>query len=165
MKIDIRIWCDEDIQQLQSIANNFEVSKYLRNVFPYPYTNEDAQNFIAFANSAEDQFLRAIIVDGLVAGGCSLELQQDVNCYNAELGYWLGKSFWHQGIASKVVHQVCEYGFQNTQAVRIYAEVFADNLASCRVLEKNGFRQEGRLHKSVYKHGKFMDSLLYARLK
>lgn len=52
------------------------------------------------------------------------------------LGYWLGQAFWGKGAATEAVRQMCVWGFAQWDIVRIFAAVFADNHASCRVLEK-----------------------------
>ena len=55
--------------------------------------------------------------------------------------------------------------FEKTDIVRIYAEVFAPNAASLRVLEKCGFVREGIKRRSVFKNGEFCDSIVMALIK
>jgi RimJ/RimL family protein N-acetyltransferase len=57
------------------------------------------------------------------------------------------------------------FAFEHFKLVRIYAEPYASNANSCRVLEKAGFTFEGRLRCSVIKDGKLLDQCLYARIK
>ncbi len=66
---------------------------------------------------------------------------------------------------SAAVRRMCEEAFAHWDIVRIYAEVFASNTGSRRVLEKAGFQREGVLRQSVYKNGKLLDSHLYALLR
>lgn len=49
--------------------------------------------------------------------------------------------------------------------IRIYAEPFAYNIASCRVLEKAGFQYEGTLRSNAVKNGKDIDMKMYSLLK
>ena len=63
------------------------------------------------------------------------------------------------------VTAVTNFCFERFPLRRISAEVFANNPASARVLEKAGFILEGRLRKHVLKDGELLDSLLYARTK
>jgi ribosomal-protein-alanine N-acetyltransferase len=65
---------------------------------------------------------------------------------------------------SEALDLFCRYGFEKYQVIRIYAEPYASNLASGRVLEKAGFTLEGRLKYSVYKEGEVLDQLMYARI-
>ena len=96
-------------------------------------------------------------------GGVGIRIGQDVHRHVAELGFWLGQEFWGHGIMTEVVPAFVDYCFENFSLHRIYAEPFANNAASARVLEKAGFILEGRLRKNVLKDGKILDSLLYSK--
>jgi len=81
------------------------------------------------------------------------------------LGYWLGEKFWGRGIMSEAVGAFRDFCFTNFPFRRVYAEPFANNPASARVLEKAGFGYEARLKNSVIKNGQLLDSLLYAKTR
>ena len=66
---------------------------------------------------------------------------------------------------TEAVAAFTDFCFEKFQLRRIYAEPFANNPASARVLEKAGFTFEGRLKNNVMKDGQVLDSLLYARTK
>ena len=66
---------------------------------------------------------------------------------------------------TKAVKQICKYVFDNSDILRIYAEPFAFNTASCRVLEKAGFQYEGTLRNNAIKNGKVIDMKMYSLLK
>lgn len=85
--------------------------------------------------------------------------------HRAEIGYWLAKPFWENGIMTDVVRALCEFAFAEWNLVRITAHVFLFNKASARVLEKNGFECEGVLRKHHRKDEKFLDSRLYALVR
>jgi RimJ/RimL family protein N-acetyltransferase len=76
------------------------------------------------------------------------------------MGYWLGEEFWGRGIMTEAVGALTDFCFDNFPLRRIYAEAFANNPASARVLEKVGFVFEGRLKNHVIKDGELLDSLL-----
>jgi len=101
----------------------------------------------------------------VAAGGIGIRLGQDVHRHTASLGYWLAEEFWGRGIMTEAVAAFIDFCFENFPLRRIYAEVFANNPASARVLEKAGFIFEGRLKNHVVKDGKLLDSLLYAKTK
>jgi len=63
------------------------------------------------------------------------------------------------------VNQICDYVFKNSDILRIYAEPFACNTGSCRVLEKAGFQYEGTLRNNAVKNGKILDMKMYSLLK
>ena len=60
---------------------------------------------------------------------------------------------------------ICREAFAKLDIVRIYAEPYAYNTGSRRVLEKAGFTLEGTLRRSVYKRGELFDSCIYGLLK
>jgi len=82
--------------------------------------------------------------------------------YTAEIGYWIGEPYWGKGIATIAVAQIVQQiRKQSPEIVRIYAEIFDHNIASMRVLEKNGFTLESTRKKSVVKNGVVMDDYVY----
>ncbi len=98
--------------------------------------------------------------DEELIGGCGFDGM--TKGHRAEIGYWLAKPHWGQGIMASVVGKACEHAFVRWKLVRITAHVFHFNLASASVLEKNGFVFEGDLRKHYRKDGQFIDGKLYA---
>lgn len=68
-------------------------------------------------------------------------------------------------MTTEAVRQICEYVFSKSDIIRIYAEPFAYNSASCRVLEKAGFQYEGTLRSNAIKNGKVIDMKMYSKIK
>ena len=85
--------------------------------------------------------------------------------HRAEIGYWLARPYWGQGIMTNVVRAACTYSIEQWNLVRITANVFEFNTASARVLEKNGFHLEGTLRKVHLKDDRFIDAKLYALVR
>jgi ribosomal-protein-alanine N-acetyltransferase len=155
----------DDAESLVKHANNRKVWLGLRDLFPHPYTIEDAQEFLQRAISEQPEMKFCIEVDGAAVGGIGVHPGQDVYRHTATIGYWLGEKFWGRGIMTEAVTAVTDFCFGNFPLRRISAEVFANNPASARVLEKAGFTFEGRLKNNVTKDGLVLDSLLYARTR
>jgi ribosomal-protein-alanine N-acetyltransferase len=130
-----------------------------------PYTSDDAHKFLQKTIDAEPVTNLCIEVEGLAAGVIDIRIAQDVHRHTATLGYWLGKDFWGRGIMTEAVAAFTDFCFEKFPLRRILAEVFANNPASARVLEKAGFVFEGRLKNNVIKDGKLLDSLLYAKTR
>jgi RimJ/RimL family protein N-acetyltransferase len=161
----IRPWRLDDAESIARYANNRKVWLAVRDAFPHPYTINDAHEFIRMATVEEPTTRFCVEVDGVAAGGIGVHPGQDVHRYTATVGYWLGEEFWRRGIMTEAVTAVTDFWFDNFPLRRISAEVFANNPASARVLEKAGFIFEGRLKNHVVKDGEVLDSLLYARTK
>jgi len=91
--------------------------------------------------------------------------QGNVHYLTAELGYYIAEPYWGKGIMTEAVRQMCAYVFDHTDIIRIFAEPFAFNQASCRALEKAGFQFEGVLRKNAVKNGQQVDMKMYAILR
>jgi [ribosomal protein S5]-alanine N-acetyltransferase len=135
---------------------------------PYPYAEADFDSWLEMIAKAAERYGEAThfairTSDGSLIGGCGFDGL--TKGHRAEIGYWLAKSYWGQGIMSAVVGRVCEYALDSWKLVRITAHVFDFNAASARVLEKNGFECEGYLRKHFLKDGRFIDSRLYALVR
>ena len=167
MDVKIRIWRTTDAKSLSVLLNNKNILNNLRDGLPFPYSEKDALDYInAMLNADKNSvFAFAIVYDGEVVGSIGIFRQQNIHFKTAELGYYIGEKFWNKGIATVAVKQTCDYVFENTDIIRIYAEPFARNLASCRVLEKAGFVCEGTLHANAVKCGVVEDMKMYAKIK
>jgi len=162
----IRDWRPEDAAELAREANDRRIWINLRDAFPHPYGLADGERFIARARAMDPPTFFAVEVDGSVAGGIGYTLHGDVERVGAEVGYWLAAPHWGRGIATAAVRALSAHAFAaHPELRRLYALPYATNAASARVLEKAGYRLEGRLRENVVKDGRVLDSLLYARLR
>ncbi|MBK6930170.1 MAG: GNAT family N-acetyltransferase [Saprospirales bacterium] len=162
MEFILRPWSIHDLDSLVKFANNFEIAKNLTDQFPHPYTVEKGKSFIEHASSATPASILAIEVNGAAAGGIGLHAQADIYRKNAELGYWLAQPYWGQGIITRAIAQMVEYGFKHFDIQRIFARPFGANIGSQRALEKAGFVLEARFEKTLFKNGEYLDELVYA---
>ena len=161
----IRSWLLEDAASVQRYADNRKIWLNLRDMFPHPYSLENARGFLQYVTSENPQTTFAI-ANGTEAIGCiGLQFGRDVHRKSAELGYWLGEPFWGRGIMTEAVRAFTDRAFELFDLQRIFAEPFANNTASARVLEKAGFVCEGRLRSNVFKNNQCLDSFLYARVR
>ncbi|MCB2376669.1 GNAT family N-acetyltransferase [Hymenobacter sp. BT635] len=162
MPFTLRAWQPDDLPSLLRYANNPEIARFMTDQFPYPFTEEKGRGFLSMATSHSPQRIFAIDVDGQAAGGIGLHPQTDVQCKNAELGYWLAQPFWGRGIVTEAIRQTVDYGFRTFDITRIFARPYGTNIGSQRALEKAGFVLEGRFEQTLFKNGEFLDELIYA---
>ena len=158
----LRPWRPSDLESLVRYANNRNVWLNVRDRFPHPYTKRDGRAFLAETRIHDPDARFAIDVQGEAVGGIGFVVQPDVERVSAEIGYWLGEPFWGRGIATEAVRAVTRYAVASRGLTRIFAVVFAWNVASCRVLEKAGYTLEARLRRSAIKDGREIDQLQYA---
>lgn len=160
----IREWRRADKAALVRLADNRSIWRNLTHLFPFPYTEADAEGWFDFLARAAPLTHWAIEYQGALAGGIGLILGEGVYSKSARMGYWLGEPFWGRGIATAAVRAVTPHAMAAYGLCRVEAAVLAWNPASVRVLQKAGYEQEGLLRRSVYKDGQVIDSLLYARV-
>jgi len=163
----LRPWKQTDTQSLVKHVNHPKIALYTLSI-PYPYTTKDARAWLRRMNSKRHlvdptALYWAIEIDGQAVGGISLH--RITAGHKAELGYWLGAAYWGQGIMSAAVKIVKDFGFKTFKLKRLWAGCFTINPASRRVLEKNGFKLEGVLHKEHQKNGRFVDDGIFAIIK
>lgn len=77
----------------------------------------------------------------------------------------MAEEYWGKNVMTQAVTMLCDKIFKETDIIRIFAEPFAYNMGSRRVLEKAGFQFEGILHDNAVKNGKVIDMALYALVK
>ncbi|MBL0330432.1 MAG: GNAT family N-acetyltransferase [Bacteroidetes bacterium] len=162
MHFTLRPFTINDLNSLVKYANNPKIANNLTDKFPYPYTKENGKMFIEFATKNTPTNIFAIDINGEACGGIGIHPQEEVHRKNAELGYWLGEHYWGNGIITKAIEQIADYGFKNFDITRIFARPYGTNFASQRVLEKAGFILEARFEKTLFKNGEYKDELIYA---
>jgi ribosomal-protein-alanine N-acetyltransferase len=105
-----------------------------------------------------------IAVDGKVVGAVSLKNISHSMGYG-EIGYGIAESHHGKGIATAAVRLLVEKIFRETALRRLLACVHEENIASCRVLEKLGFQEEGLLREHYVINGAPVNEVLYGLLK
>ncbi len=169
MRIDIGKWQVrsyriDDAPSLARYANNRNISRNMRDTFPFPYTLTDAHDWISLVMQQSPEANFAIASADEVIGGIGLIFRDDIHRRSAEIGYWLGEPFWGQGIATAALRAVTDHAFANHDLARLEAHVFEWNPASMRVLEKVGYVLEGKLRQSITKESQTIDGFLFARV-
>ncbi len=157
---------ESDAFMIYRNINDKSVLRYLTTSYPY----EPKKAYI-FIRKSLIKIKRKIGYDlgifvqgtGELVGIISLMKIND-NYKNAELGYWLGRDYWRIGIMNRAVNLILGFAFKELSLMRVQAKVMHPNDASRKLLEKSGFKFEGRMRKSCYKNNQWYDHLLYSML-
>ena len=162
MIITLHTWTPADKPALMALCNAVDRT-FLSDRLPYPYTEADADWWLGMVaeNEGKEGVWRAIVVDGQIVGSISVERMADEQRNVGSIGYMILTPFWSQGIGTEAVRQICGIAFRELALERIIGEVFPENLASARVLEKNGFQLERTKIGGVVKDGKAMDVKIF----
>ncbi|KAL8381361.1 hypothetical protein RB595_005566 [Gaeumannomyces hyphopodioides] len=171
-RLAIRAFRNSDAAALQRQANDADVSRTLSDHFPFPYTAADAEQFmkIALPENGEYALFRSSGPGGdgddVFVGGIKLRRLPDVYSCGSEVGYWIGREFWGQGLATEAVVAFSRWAFESHPDMeRLESLVYATNMASSRVLEKAGFTHEGTRRRAARKRGEIIDVLVYGLLR
>ena len=162
MTVDLHKWTFADREALMALCNAVDRT-FLSDRLPYPYTKADADWWLGMVaeNDGKEGIWRAIVVDWLLVGSISVERMADEQRNVGSISYMILTPFWSQGIGTEAVRKICGMAFQELALERIIGEVFPENLASARVLEKNGFQLERTKIGGVVKDGKPMDVKIF----
>ena len=136
---------------------------------PYPYSGADAdwwiKKRIEHTRQQGKEVTFAIREAGKLIGVVSADSLEVGTTHRAEIGYWLARPRWGRGVMTDAVRAFVNYAFAELDVLRLTAHVLEFNIASARVLEKNGFILEGRLRKHFRKNGQLVDGRVYGLLK
>ncbi|GGZ18369.1 N-acetyltransferase [Echinicola pacifica] len=158
-------WGQDHFHKLYPLANNIRISQNLKDSFPHPYTLHDARAWIEHNIKFTPSQNFAIEMDGKLVGAIGGVIGKEELRTNMEIGFWLGEAYWGQGIATEALKLFVPYIFQRFPIHRVYAQVYENNLASMRVLEKSGFVEEAILKFGYIKNDQIGDLFQYVRLR
>ena len=166
-RLILRPFTVADAPDVQRLAGDREIASTTLNV-PHPYEDGMAEQWIGThqAKYESGELVNFAIVrhaDNALIGAIGLRINQQHT--HAELGYWIGKSYWNAGYCTEAAHAVVAYGFEGLGLQRIHASHMTRNPASGRVLQKLGMTYEGCLRQHVNKWEVFEDLALYGILK
>ena len=148
-----------DASDVQRLAGDERISATTLNL-PHPYPDGLAADWIL--SHEENLFVQKSLVlaislrsNGQLAGAVGLTLKRELD--NAELGYWIAVKFWNNGYATEAAFAITTYGFDHLNLHKIYANHFADNAASGRVMQKIGMIHEGFLREHIKHQGHYIN--------
>ena len=162
MTITLHNWKTDDKLVLMALCKAVDRT-FLSDRLPYPYDEADADWWLGMVaeNDGKEGVWRAIVVDGQIVGSISVERMADEERNVGAIGYMILTPWWSKGLGTEAVRQMCGIAFRELALERIIGEVFPENLASARVLEKNGFRLEETKVGAVVKGGTAVDVRVY----
>ena len=156
---------EKHLSTMAQLANNIKIATNLKDYFPHPYHLKDAYEFYQLVKEEKPPRTFVIEFKGEFCGIIGLTLKSDIYRHSADLGYWIGESFWGQGITTKAIQLMVQYAFGELALQRLAANVFEYNAVSMKVLEKNGFVSEGILKNGAIKDQQLIDLYLYGITK
>ncbi|MFS4429929.1 GNAT family N-acetyltransferase [Chryseobacterium sp. S90] len=133
---------------------------------PYPYVENDARSWLKMSKEAFDNKTGYTFAirnkEGHIIGAIGLHDRDDDK---AELGYWIGMSYWNKGYVTEAARAIVDFGLNDLGFNKIFATHFLHNPASGRIMEKIGMEQEAVLKQEIKKDGEYFDIVRYSIYK
>jgi len=157
-RLVLRPFAATDANRVAELANDEAITRNLRS-FSYPYSLEDAEQWLGQLPGEWEQGKSAVFA--ICVGSAESQLDElvgaigivlDSQSNRGELGYWIGRSYWGQGIATEASQSILDFGFGQLGLNKVVAECLTRNPASARVMEKVGMVQEGLFEKHFRKN-------------
>lgn len=141
-RLILRNWEDGDVDALVDGLNNLEVSKWMASI-PYPYTKDDAKEFLEYCKNTNDIMLAIVIKEtNTVIGGVSLQ-RIDRRNGTAGGGIWLNEKYQKNGYGTEAFSMRAKFAFEVLGLRRLENGYFAGNEKSLKMQEKLGYKYEG----------------------
>ena len=158
-------WTEEDAAALFELARNPDVGP--RAGWKPHESPEESRDVIREILIPAGAFKILSRQTGALMGCIALEADRHrEGIRSRELGYWMGKPYWGQGLMTEAAEALLAYGFRGLELEIVSVCTSPANVQSQRVIEKLGFTLEGRRRRCfrVY-DGSIRDSFYYSLLR
>jgi [ribosomal protein S5]-alanine N-acetyltransferase len=167
-RLILRPLTQADVPSIQRFASVREIADTMISI-PHPYPEGEAERYVAkrLAEVEQGHSIAFAIERKSEHDLCGVIEIRDIEREHsqAELSFWLAVKAWGQGYMSEALKPMLNVGFEHLDLNRLYAYHMVRNPGSGKVLQKNGFTQEGILRQRIYKWGVFEDVKLWAILR
>ena len=142
-RLILRPWSENDAEELYKYASDSEVGPPAG--WPPHTSAQNSREIIRTVLSAPETYAVCLKENGKPIGSVGLhrnDLAEKDDEY--ELGYWIGKPFWGQGLIPEASRELLRYAFEDLGMSRIWCGYYDGNEKSRRVQEKLGFVYQRR---------------------
>lgn len=159
-KILLRAMETEDAELLRTMINDGDM-EYLLGGWSFPVSQMQQRQWMEQATARADQFRAMIEADGKTVGTVMLT-DLDYKNGTAQIHIKLCRGCRGQGYGTDAVRTVTEYAFRELRLHCVYAQISQHNVASQKLFEKCGYRQEGVLRDRLFKRGAYVSVLVFS---
>lgn len=143
-RLILRRWKESDAEDLFRYACDPDVGPIAG--WPAHRSIEESREVIKNVLCGKEAYAVCLKDDGKAIGAIELRLnghtdmtERDDEC---ELGYWLGKPFWGQGIMPEATREILRHAFEDCGMRKVWCGYYEGNTKSKRVQEKCGFKYQ-----------------------
>lgn len=165
-RITLRPRMKKDEKRFVELANDKAIWKFTH--LPQPYT---AAHFRKFSKEAKErdrkkeEYFFVIVLNGTDGLVGVITLRQNKSDKLGNIGYWIGKPYRGKGYIPEACKLVINFGFNKLKLHKIAINCAKDNLASKKVINGLGAKQEGVLRENIFVGGEFKDQLIHGILR
>ena len=143
-RLILRRWEESDAEDLYKYASDPDVGPIAG--WPAHQSLDESRYVIKNVFNGQEAYAVCLKEDGKAIGAIELKLnghtdmtEHDDEC---ELGYWLGKPFWGQGIMPEAARELLRHAFEDVGMTKVWCGYYEGNIKSKRVQEKVGFHYQ-----------------------
>lgn len=138
-RLILRQFSRNDVDAMGAVLGDAETMRY----YPARLDRADVEEWIErnlrrYANDGHGLWAMVLKANGELIGDCGLTLQEVEGVNEVEIGYHVRRDCWRRGLATEAARACRDYGFANVPVERLVSIIRPENIASCRVAEKNG---------------------------
>jgi ribosomal-protein-alanine N-acetyltransferase len=167
-RIKLRTLKFSDAEVIRKFAKDKKITKYTFVISP-PFTRKQAQAFIKKTEKEREKgiayYFGIELKENRKLIGMINLVKIDRKNKNAEIGFWLAGKYQGKGLAKEALNSILDFGFKKLKLKRIEARVLHKNKPAQKLLEKTGFKLEGRLRRKTFFKNQWFDDLIYGILK
>ena len=158
-RLIIRRFTPKDANDVYEACNDFEMVKTTLGL-PWPYTKEMAEGWISKVQEREQdgssyEYAICFKENPNKVIGCVSLMDIHPRAKRAEMGYWVARKFWKQGVATEAAKAMLDFGFDKLDLHSVVARYFDINPASGRVMEKCGMTYVGTIREHEFRFDKY----------
>ena len=146
---------EEDLGFLHRLTNDPDVRRSL-GMFS-PHNIKSGEQWLEQVAEEDDGVHLVVVVDDDPVGAITLDRRDHWDAVVGSVSYYLAPETQGNGYATDALRTVCRYAFEERAFDKLAGQVFVDNDASRRVLEKVGFREEGVHRAEGFLGGELVD--------
>jgi ribosomal-protein-alanine N-acetyltransferase len=156
-----------DAQEIHDYASDEEVSRFIgwKLMNTLNETSLFIEEMLRRESVGTHLYASVVLKSTLEVIGTVMIFNFDKEANQAEVGYVFHREHWGKGYGRESLKLVSDFAFESLKLHKLHASVVDANIASCLILQKNGYKLEGRLKDHYFIEDKYYDSLLFGKIE
>ena len=154
-----------DVQEIHSYASDEDVSRFIgwKLMKTLKETHDYIEEMLRRELAGTHLYASIVLKSTQEIIGTAMIFNFDHEAKHAEIGYVFHRSHWGKGYGSETISLMNGFASDSLNLHKLHARVVDANIGSIRVLEKNGYKLEGRLKDYYFIDGSYYDGMLFGK--